>query len=287
MQSDSIDSAAQAQGESTAAAMRAQERANAQARSDVEPWRLAGKDALMRLSSLLGVDRTYTPEGTRWVNSAPSPEGVTGATYEYRNGQWVDLTGKAPPPGTVPEGYGQITEKGDPNAELNRKFTVADFWADPVVSLGYQFGLDEGRKGLERMAGARGMLNSGSTLKALTKFGTDYAGTQAAGSQARYVGDQTNKFNRLASIAGLGQTAASQSAALGQAGGQNIGSLLTAGGNARGAAAIAQGNAWQNGMQNIGNWWNQQQMIKNLRKDPSIPTPFNPNDWSYGVISPT
>lgn len=150
------------------------------------------------------------------------------------------------------------------NSPLTRRFTVDDFWNDPVTKLSHQFGLDEGRKGIDRMAGASGMRRSGQTLKALTKFGTDYTGQQAASSQQRFVGDQTNVYNRLAGIAGTGQTAATTTGALGAANSANVGNLLTAQGNARGASAIAQGNAWGGAFNTIGNWWNQKNMLDQM-----------------------
>jgi hypothetical protein len=61
---------------------------------------------------------------------------------------------------------------------------------------GYQFGLDEGAKAVQASAAARGGLNSGATLKALTKFGNDYADQQG----------YTPYMNRLAALSGMAQT---------------------------------------------------------------------------------
>lgn len=45
-------------------------------------------------------------------------------------------------------------------------------------STGYQFGLDEGMGAITGGAASKGLLNSGSTAKALTRFGQDYASTK-------------------------------------------------------------------------------------------------------------
>lgn len=58
---------------------------------------------------------------------------------------------------------------------------------------GYQFGLDEGAKTVQASAAARGGLNSGATLKALTKFGNDYADQQG----------YTPYMNKLAALSGM------------------------------------------------------------------------------------
>lgn len=174
-------------------------------------------------------------------------------------------------------------------AALTRKFTVADFYDDPVVKLGMQFGLDEGRKGIDRGAGAAGLRNSGQTLKALTRFGTDYAGGMAEGSNNRYLGERQNlrdllgykdvmtagaedrftgnqdrTYNQLAGLSGVGQNATNQGAALGTQLSGNIANLISAGGNATAASKIAGGNAWGNAFSTIGNWWGQKQMIDKL-----------------------
>lgn len=60
---------------------------------------------------------------------------------------------------------------------------------------GYQFGLDEGAKTVQASAAARGGLNSGATLKALTKFGNDYADQQG----------YTPYMNRLAALSNMSQ----------------------------------------------------------------------------------
>lgn len=48
-------------------------------------------------------------------------------------------------------------------------------WKD---STGYQFGLNQGMQSITGNAATVGTLNSGPTLKALNKFGQDYANTQ-------------------------------------------------------------------------------------------------------------
>lgn len=156
--------------------------------------------------------------------------------------------------------------------QFNKKFTVADFMDDPITKLSYESGLNLGREAIDRMAGARGSRNSGATLKALFRFGTDYTGGKAGESYGRFYGDQERAFNLRAALSGIGQTAARDTATAGGASATNIGNILmnqgtTAGniasslGNARGAAAIAQGNIWGGAAQNIGNWYNQNQML--------------------------
>jgi hypothetical protein len=117
--------------------------------------------------------------------------------------------------------------------------TAADVMAsDP----GYQFGLDQGQTALDRKIAAMGGRVSGAALKATDRYATDYATT---GYNAAYQRSQ-DRLNRLAALAGLGQTATGASAASGQASTNAITALRTSQGDATGAAGIAQANIWGN-----------------------------------------
>lgn len=125
------------------------------------------------------------------------------------------------------------------SGDLMRKFGTADFEVDP----GYQFRLAEGMKALDRTAAARGGLLSGSTLKGAQAYNQGMASQEYQNAFNRYTGEQTNQFNRLASMANLGQTANAASSAAGQ----NYANAATNTGmqNAsnQGNAALAAGNA--------------------------------------------
>ena len=99
----------------------------------------------------------------------------------------------------------------------------------------YQFGLDQGSKALQNSATARGMTHSGQQAKALERYGNDYAGTKLGES-----------FNRLASIAGIGQTATNQTGAMGQGYAGQMAGNITGMGNSSASGYIGQGNAWNN-----------------------------------------
>lgn len=118
---------------------------------------------------------------------------------------------------------------------------------------GYQFRLDEGLKAGRNIAGARGMLNSGATAKALTRYGQDYAS-----------GEFNNIFNRLAGSAGIGQNATALNANAGAANAANVGNLLTGAANARGASAIAGANAIGGAFNTVGNYYGQQNTLDKI-----------------------
>lgn len=134
------------------------------------------------------------------------------------------------------------------NADFQRDFTANDFQQDP----GYAFRMAEGQKALERSAAARGGLNSGGTLKALSRYGQDFASNEYSNAYNRFNADRDRRFGRLSSIAGVGQTANAQVGAAGQNYANQVGNNLMGAANAQGAAGIASANAWGNTLGGIG-----------------------------------
>lgn len=89
---------------------------------------------------------------------------------------------------------------------LMKKFSMEDFEADP----GYQFRMDEGMRGVEGGAAARGGLLSGAALKAVQKYGQGLASQEYGNAYNRFTSDQTNQYNRLAGLVNSGQGASNQ-----------------------------------------------------------------------------
>lgn len=86
-----------------------------------------------------------------------------------------------------------------------QKNALTGDWSGFMQSPDYQYALDQGFKGLDRSAAARGRLYSGGYGEDLTKFGQGLA-TQNYG----------NYMNRLAGLSGSGQTSANALGILGQ-----------------------------------------------------------------------
>lgn len=175
------------------------------------------------------------------ARSDSAPWRQAGSSAITRIGQLLGLG-----PDATAEGYG----------DLNQRFTVNDFYEDPVTKLGLEYG----QKAIERNLGARGMLKSGAMLKSLQ----DYAGTRAGESRDRFYNDQDRIFNRLSGVSGTGQAMTTNTSALGNQTAGNVGDILTGAGNARGAASIAKGNAWSNAFNTVGSWWNQKSTLDRL-----------------------
>jgi len=119
-----------------------------------------------------------------------------------------------------------------PGGQFDKTFTNADFIKDP----GYQFRMDEGARGVDASAAARAGALSGGALKALARYNQGYASNEFGAAYDRFNNNLTGRYNRLASLAGVGQTATNTGIAAGQA-------MQTANANARGQIGDAIGSA--------------------------------------------
>lgn len=145
---------------------------------------------------------------------------------------------------------------------LLRNFTTADLNADPVYQSGLQFGLDQGTAGINHLAAANGGLDSGATLKALTRFGTDYGSTKAGDAYNRFMNNKSSAFNMLSGVSGTGQVATGQVQSAGQNMANNVSGNQIGVGNARAASSIGSANAF-NGAIGAGiNNYQQNQMMQ-------------------------
>lgn len=175
---------------------------------------------------------------------------------------------------------GQLGTGTQAGGEFNRNFTMADFNKDP----GYQFRMDQGSQALQRSAAARGGLLNGGTLKALDRYGQDFASNEYSNAYNRFNTDQSTRFNRLASIAGIGQTSVNQTGQIGANTANQIGSAQMGYGNAAAAGYINQGNAISNGASSIGNFYLQQQYLKALAPPPAAQTQYNSSGDSINGV---
>jgi hypothetical protein len=191
------------------------------------------------------------------------------------------LTAGTQPGGALVQPFGETYQTPAP---FSYGAFVAPTGITDVNDPGYQARLAAGLQAVQRGQAAGGGAFSGGTLKALTRYGQDYAsneyqnvynralqgyGTNFAnayntyntnvqnalqGYDTRfntYQANQGNLYNRLAALSGVGQTAAGQLANAGQASTQNITGLLTGLGNAQAAGTLGGASAWNTGLGGI------------------------------------
>jgi hypothetical protein len=125
---------------------------------------------------------------------------------------------------------------------------------------GYAFRLGEGMKALERVQAARGNMLSGGAIKAGQRYAQDFAS-----------GEYGNAYNRLANIAGLGQTVGGQLGTAAQQFGQTAGETMSQGANALAAGRIGRTSGYMGGIggavgayQNYQNQQQQNQLFRDI-----------------------
>lgn len=135
----------------------------------------------------------------------------------------------------------QAAAQNDPEyGSLLRSFGMQDYLEDP----GYQFRMQQGEQAINRSAAAAGRYDSGRALKDLTEFNSGLASQEFGNAYNRWNADQTNRFNRLAALSNVGQTATNQVATHGLNMANNVANNTMQAGNARASGYMGQANAW-------------------------------------------
>jgi hypothetical protein len=246
-----------------------------QSRQDYAPWRNAGAAAIYNIQDLLGLGGTPTGQYNAFLNQQP----LTGSLYANQSSrgqtplqdiraaqaqgktitdaQWAQAG--LPPGGVVNYGQGATTNGAPSDWQTAQQNAFAKFRADP----GYQFAFDEGQRALQSSAAARGILNSGATAKALTRYGQGVADQQYG-----------NYFNRLASLAGIGQNATNSIAQIGQNSANTQGNAFMNAGNARASAYGGIGQSLNQGIQNY--------LLYDAFKNPGGYATYANGNWTPG-----
>lgn len=140
-------------------------------------------------------------------------------------------------------------------------FSYDAMTADP----GYGFRLSEGQKSLDRAAAARGGLISGSALKAATRYGQEMGSQEYTNAFNRYQAERNAQLNPLQSLAGVGQTTATNLGTMGAQNAANVGNLMTSGAAARAAGQMGQTQALTGGLGTYLNYSQGNNLVAALR----------------------
>lgn len=209
-QSQAAEKAAQLQYQASQNALDFTKQQYGNSQAELAPWLQSGAGALTQLDSLLGLSQPSST--TPGANNSPGAGG---------NGTGTSPINLASSPNPANGAAGSLLA-AYPGGDFKAP-TAQDMAAnDP----GYQARLNLGTQALQQSAAARGNLLTGGTSQALNKYAQDYASNeysnyynQAYNTHAQnynqYENQQTNTYNRLASLAGEGQTTANTLGTLG------------------------------------------------------------------------
>jgi hypothetical protein len=253
-----------------------------QTRQDQLPWMNRGNAAGNQMAYLLGLPG-YGPQSGQSTNTGASSQGPQVMNpYSNTTGDpgvaaqhFQGINGPDYNP-TAGQQYGQVAAQGGtPGSSgavnpvnssmggygsLSTPFGQTNWQMDP----GYQWQLQQGQEALDRSAAAKGMTLSGAQQKAISGYNQGMASTGYQQAYNNYNNDQTTLYNRLAGVAGTGQTATNMTGQLGAGMANQVSSNQLGAGNAQAAGYIGGANAINNGVNTGINYWQNQNMMNNL-----------------------
>lgn len=175
---------------------------------------------------------------------------------------------------------GQMGQMAGPGGSMSHAFNNTDLQSN--LAPNYQFGLNTGLQETQNAANAQGGLG-GNEMLALNNYSQNYAGNAYQNAFNNYQTSQNNIFNRLGSIASLGQNAASNT---GNTGAQISGGMANSAvgiGQAQAAGTIGQANAISNGIGGAAMWGAMPSLT--ATNNTSTPT-TNPTSLGTGFYNP-
>jgi hypothetical protein len=162
-----------------------------------------------------------------------------------------------------------------------------NYQADP----GYAFRFNEGMKGLNATAAARGGLISGNALRAATDYGQQAGSQEYQNAYNRYLTNNQQNLQAYNTNTGIQQNLASmgqgsannQAAAAGAFGNSAAGNIIGAG-NANAAGMVGGANAISGGVGTGLNYYQNQNMLNayNNRNASAYGSPSNMDLYGYG-----
>jgi hypothetical protein len=242
-----------------------------------KPWLEGGANSLATLQYLLGLGN---PNGTQGNGLQMGPG--TNLSIPGVNGS-VNIPGVAGLTGTADTKLGAFGSLmgAYPGGEFKAP-TMGEAEQDP----GYKFALDQGERAVQSSAAANGSLLTGGTLNAENAYAQGLAGTTYNNVYNRalqtyntnyntWSNQQANEYNRLASLAGLGQVTAGHLSNVGMNSADAVSQILGRTGAEIGqqmnnaAAATASGyigsaNAWGGALNGLGGNLGQMYLLYSL-----------------------
>jgi hypothetical protein len=168
---------------------------------------------------------------------------------------------------------------GVASGQFNHTFDANDL--KNGLAPNYDFQLQQGLGSVNNQASMTGGLVGGNALKGINDYAQNYAGNAYQQAFNNYNTNQTNIYNRLANIAGLGQTANGQTAQAGTTLAGNIGSGQLAAGASQAAGTIGATNAISGAVNNAAGWYAGNQFLNGGSSSAIVPSAgsYSTNDF--------
>lgn len=270
-QANAAEQAQQLEYQQEQQALGFQENVYGQNQANEAPFLQSGEGGLANLDYLLGI-------------APPTTQGASSGSNGAFTGTNGGTTGSTNLSSMVNPSLGAF---GSLNAAYPGGPFQAPTAAQALASPGEQAQLQLGEQALQQSAAAQGNLLTGGTAQGLNAYAQNLASTNYqntynnayntyATGYNQYQQQQANTYNRLAGLAGMGQTAANTIGTLGQTAANNVGNIALTGGaqqaqqiNNAGAAnasgIIGSANAWSNGLSSATGGLSQLALLNSLQ----------------------
>ena len=165
-----------------------------------------------------------------------------------------------------------------PGGQGSQQFNYQDYMDTP----GYQFQLQQGQQALDRSLGSRGVGVGTGEMQAQQQYGQGLASQYYQQAFGNFQTSQTNRFNQLASVAGISENAAAglgnNGLQVANANGQNL--MNAAGGQI--ASSNSQANNLTGSINSLSNYYQMQQLMGNGNGSSGLANPYTPQG-GYGT----
>lgn len=169
--------------------------------------------------------------------------------------------------GAIQGGFGLGPASGGvTEGQFNHSFNGNDL--KNGLSPNYDFMLQQGLGAVNNQNSVTGGLVGGNALKGISDYAQSSASSAYQKAFDNYNTNQTNIYNRLSNLAGLGQTSNGQTTQAGATYAGNIGSAQMAGGAAQAAGIMGGANAISGGLNNAAGSFYASQYMPNRSQIP-------------------
>jgi hypothetical protein len=167
--------------------------------------------------------------------------------------------------GMLPSQYTKYDANGNPIGTatgtdyLTHQFNASDFANN--VDPGYAFRLQQGQMANQRLANKAGGLLGANAMQGMQDYTQGAASGEYQNAYNRYTGNQSGIYNRLASLAGIGQTGQTQTNQMAQTAATNQGNLAVGSAGAQAAGLTGATSALGNALGTLGNNYTLAQLL--------------------------
>lgn len=161
--------------------------------------------------------------------------------------------------GALQSGLSLTPAQGPVADYFTKQFGANDLNAN--LAPNWKFQLDQGLGAIKNQASVGSGMLSGNTLRGINDYAQNFAGNAYQQAYNNFTANQSNIFNRLSTIAGLGSASNQQSAQAATAAGQGIGAAQQAAGAAQAAGTVGSANAMTGGLNNAMGWYQLSKLV--------------------------